>query len=773
GLVLGDHRLSQQNFTGITYSDAHALLPAKTILTFIALICALLFFANVVRRTWLLPGLGLGLLVLSSVLLGWLWPTVVQAVQVRPNEPDRERPFIEYNINATRYAYGVSGASVKPYTVKTKAEKGQLAEDGESVPGIRLVDPTVVPSTFEQLQQIRGFYSFANPLDVDRYEIDGKTRDAVVAVREIDLEGVPQDQQNWNNNHTVFTHGYGFVSAYGNQKNSEGGPVWMEGGIPPTGDLGKFEPRVYYGEKSPDYSIVGRPKGAPPIELDVPSGSGEGESSYTYKGKGGVPIGSFFDRVLFAAKFQDVNLLLSERVNENSKILFDRSPRDRVQKVAPWLTLDSDPYPAVVDGRVVWIVDGYTMADSYPMSQRLDVRDATSDSLTPAPAIVGQPSAQVNYVRNSVKAVVDAYDGTVDLYAWEESDPLLRTWMKSFPGTVKPKKEMPDELLDHVRYPEDMMKLQREILGQYHVTDPKVFYEGTERWRVPADPTKEEQGLKQPAYFLSVRMPDQEKPVFSLTSTYIYYNRENLAAFVAVDADARSKDYGKIRVLSVAGVDDGSGQEDGQEQVDGPKQLANKLESDQAVRDALLPFRQQGSNTKIVNGNLLTLPAAGGLLYVQPVYVQRTGEGSYPLLRLVLASYGGRIGVDSTLQGALDKIFEGQSGADTEEDGDTDGGQVEPPPDDGEDTGGPVPDEVARALDEANEAFDKADAALKAGNLAEYEKFVRQARAAVARALDAGADVEPGQNPGQNPGQEPGRTSTPAPSRTPSPGPGE
>ncbi len=747
GLAVGAHQMSKQSFTGITYTDAHAVVPAKTILTFIALICAVLFFANVVRRTWLLPGLGLGLLVLSAALLGWAWPAIVQQVQVHPNEPVREATYIQRNIDATREAYGVADAKVDNYVAKTSTSEGQLANDAETLPGVRLFDPAIVGETFEQLQQVRGFYTFEKPLDVDRYKIGKQTRDAVVSVREVNLDGVPADQRNWNNDHTVYTHGYGVVAAYGNQRTSDGAPKWLQHSIPTQGDLGKYEPRIYFGESSPPYSIVGAPSGSEPVELDVPGGSGDSKTTNTYQGKGGVPLGSLSNRLLYATKFQDFNILLNQsRINDASRILYDRSPRERVQKVAPWLDLDSDPYPAVVNGRVKWVIDGYTMSDNYPMSQRLLLDNATSTSLTPQPAIVGQSSERLNYVRNSVKATVDAYDGTVSLYAWDEKDPVLRTWMKAFPNTVQPKSKMPEALLDHVRYPEDLMKIQREILGQYHVTKAGPFYQGTERWRVPGDPTVRNQ-TKQPAYYLSVRMPGQDKPEFSLTSTYIYFNRENLAAFVAVNADARSKDYGKIHLLQLAD----------KTQVDGPSQIANKLETEPRIADAMLPLTR--GDSRAVKGNLLTLPVGGGLLYVQPVYVQRgSGDASYPLMRLVLASFGGNTGFGATLQDALNMVFQGDAGADTGETGGTGNTGEQPAP--GEEPP-PTSDTVARELAVANRAFGEAEAALKEGDLKAYADAVARAEAAVARAARAQEQERARDEKAGAPGATPKPTETP------------
>jgi uncharacterized protein len=742
GLMLDDHKLSGSSFsfTGLTYTGAHAELPGRTILMVIAIGTAVLFFANAVRRTWLLPGLGLAILAVTAVLFGWLWPTLIQQFQVRPNEPDRESTYIQRNIGATRDSYALAGVDVQPYAAKTTATAGQLKNDAESVPGIRLMDPNLVAESFEQLQQIRGFYSFPSVLDVDRYTINGTSQDAVVAAREVSLEGLPSQQRNWNNDHTVFTHGYGGVAAYGNRAAANGAPVWMERDLPSTGDLGEYQQRIYFGEQSPDYSIVGRPPGAAPIELDVPGDTGDGQSAYVYTGKGGVGIGSPWRRALYGAKFTDLNILLSQRITGDSKILYDRHPADRVAKVAPWLTLDSDAYPSVVDGRVLWIIDGYTTSDSYPNSQRVQLGTATSDTLT---AQRGGPAstAGVTYMRNSIKATVDAYDGSVTLYQWDDADPVVATWSKVFPGLVQPKASMSKALMAHVRYPEDLFKVQRELLGQYHVTDPKTFYEGTERWTVPNDPTKAIRDA-QPPYYLSVKMPGQSEPHFSLTSTYIPVNKQNLAAFVAVNSDATSNEYGKMRVLQLNGTT----------QVNGPGQAAQSMQTDQQVRETLLALQgAQGSSsqTQAVAGNLLTLPMGGGLLYVQPYYAQRQGSnvGSYPLLRLVIVQFGDKVASGASLQTALDSLFSGNSGAETDEPGGT---KKPPTPTVGD-------AEVRRQLDLAASAFADADKALKAGDLTGYAEAMEEARKAVdaARSAEGGSTAPPGATPTPTPEPQP------------------
>ena len=546
----------------------------------------------------------------------------------------------------------------------------------------------------------------------------------MVAVREMDLAGV--EGKNWNNLRTVYTHGYGAVAAYGNRRQSGGEPDWIAKDIPPTGKIGEAEPRIYFGEVHNDYSIVGAPADAQPIELDTPGG-GEGGNpkTFTYTGTGGVPIGGLFNRLLYAAKFADVNLLLSDRVNEASKIIYDRTPRERVMKAAPWLSVDGDAYPAVVEGRIVWIIDGYTTSNSYPYSQRVDLNQVTSDSLTSTQGnnVVAQPDTSVNYMRNSVKAVVDAYDGTVKLYAWDDKDPVLQTWRKAFPGVVLNKDAISSDLLNHLRYPQDMFKVQREILARYHMTDPYNWYLQSGLWEVPKDPVAGANSTaKETPYYLSVKWPKDQQAIFSLTSVYVPRGRQNLAAYMAVNADAASPDYGRMRILRMSDAT----------QIDGPGQTANAMVTNEVVADRLRPFLNQGAASAQF-GNLLTLPVGGGLLYVQPVYTQRQGSsGSYPALRFVMVRFGQSVGIGDTLAQALDQVFDGDSGAAT--------GENEVP---AEPTAPTTPDGKAnptaatQALSQAEKAFGDADKALAAKDLATYQAKMKEAEAAVQRALKA------------------------------------
>ena len=646
-LTLKEGRL----ITGLTYTDVNALLPAKSILAAIAVVCSLLFFANIVRKSWLLPTAGVALMVAASVLIAGVYPATIQQFQVKPSESTKEAPFIQKNIDATRAAYGLNSVEVVDYQATVTTSAGQLANDAATIANIRLMDPNVLSATFRQLQQIKPYYSFADSLDIDRYKINGKERDVVVAVRELNIDGNPS--RNWINDHLVYTHGFGMVGAFGNTVDADGKPSFTVGDIPPTKGLGEFEPRIYFGENVPDYSIIGGPAASNPVELDYPDDkSPNGQKNYTYTGKGGVPMGSIFSRLLFAIKYQEQRIVLSNLINSDSKILFERHPRDRVAKVAPWLTLDGDPYPAIIDGKILWIVDGYTTSAGYPNSRKVNLANTADALTTRSNAVSSLDNKNVNYIRNSVKATVDAYDGTVTLYQWDEKDPVLATWSKAFPGSVKPKSEISADLLSHIRYPEDMFRVQRDILSAYHVTTADAFYGGQDFWRVPLDPSSfGSNSGNQPPYYLTMQIPGQKKPTFSLYTPFVPRGgRENLTALAVVNSDA-GDEYGKITVLQLPRSTN----------IAGPSQVSSNFEAKPEVATSLSLLRQGGSD--VVLGNLLTLPVGNGLLYVQPVYVRATGNtAAYPLLQKVLVSFGDQIGFSETLQGALDQVFGGNSG---------------------------------------------------------------------------------------------------------------
>ena len=732
GLAIKSEALVQ-GFTGLTYVDANAVLPALTILTFVALLVAALFVVNMFVRNWILPAIGLGLLILTSIIIGGIYPAIVQQFQVRPSELVREQPFIANNISATRDAYGIADAQVQDYPGSVSPPTEEVIEaNAGTLDNIRLLDPALVSTTFNQLQQIRSYYSFTDKLDVDRYDLDDGLRGAVVALREIDVNSIPVNQQNWANNHAVYTHGFGFVAAYDNTALSNGNPDFFELDIPPEGILGITQPRIYFGELSPEFSIVGAPEGAPPIELDYPDdASPTGQVNNTYTGSGGSPIGSLFQRIVFATKFQDTNILLTDLINPESRILWDRDPLTRVQKVAPWLTLDQDPYPAVVDGRIVWLVDGFTTSNDYPFSSRVSLSEATSDSITvrTGSAALG-PRDDLNYMRNSVKATVDAYEGTVTLYAWDESDPILQTWRNVYPGIVQDRSEMPTEIEAHVRYPQDLFKVQRTIMTRYHVTDPATFYNGTDFWIVPFDPTQAIQQF-QPPYYLTLQMPGTDAPAFSLTTTFAPQRRPTLAAFMAVDS-APGPDYGTIRVLQLPS----------NTTIPGPTQVQNNFEADPEIASQLSLLRRGGSEVDL--GNLLSLPFNDGLLYVEPVYLRAAQDG-YPLLRKVLAGYGSNVALADTLDEALAAVFDTDPSPRPDP---TPTPDPEPGPTPTPDPG-PEPDvdplvELQIALGQAQEAYDRGRSALARGDFAAYGEAQADLEAALRRAAAAEARLTGG-----------------------------
>ncbi|MDA2810071.1 UPF0182 family protein [Nocardiopsis sp. RSe5-2] len=789
GLVFSDRGYTY----GASYTDVNAVLTAKIVLAIIAVVCAALFFANIYFKNAMVPLVSLGLLVLSAVLIGGVYPAAIQQFQVSPNEQRAENPYITRNIEATRDAYGIADAETQTYDAETELTPEQLSDEASTIPSVRLVDPSVVSQTFQQMQQVRGFYQFPDVLDVDRYQDqDGNSVDTIIATRELD--GPPEGQDNWLTRHTVYTHGFGIVAAAGNQVDNEGRPVFTQYNIPPTGELsevtGEYEPRIYYGQQGADYVIVnaepeydfpldadestedittsedvegeggGGGSGGDADEARAPAdgqdggqdqqggaeqspeqspeategedgggagGEGGGQATNHYEGDGGVQLSSFFDRVLYALKYREADILLNTAITDESKIMYDRDPSQRVEKVAPFLTTDGKPYPAVVDGRVKWIVDAYTTSSGYPYSTPIDFSQATEDTFSQGGNnATALPGNQVNYIRNSVKATVDAYDGTVTVYGWDEKDPVLQTWSKAFPGVVTKKSEISDELEDHVRYPDDLFKVQREILKRYHITDADAFYGGQDFWDIPADPTKEGDS-PEPPYRQTIRYPGDENGNFALTSTFVPRGRENLAAFMSVVSDPESEEYGKIRMLELPRS----------KVILGPGQVQNAFQAESSIRDVLLPLENSDATT-VTYGNLLTLPFGDGMLYVEPLYVQAEGEASYPLLQQVMVAFGDEVAIGENLQDALNNLFEGGEGPLDEEGGD--GGQDTSEGDAGSDGGGGGGgggDELSQALDDAAKAYEDSQQALQDGDWEAYGKAQDELADALERAEKA------------------------------------
>ena len=726
-----------ERITGPAFTEVNAVIPGQTILAVVAVLVAVLFFITAFIGRWRYPLIATALLMVTWLVVGVGYPWAIQNFQVRPNERTVEMEYFQRNVDGTRAAYGLDGIEKTDFSAETEAEAGQLRSDADTTASLRLMDPAIISPTVQQLQQYRPYYSFGDRLDVDRYEIDGQTQDTVTAIRELDLNELDEDAQTWQNTTMVYTHGYGLVAAKGNERTAEGEPVFIEGSIPSSGFLSslEYEPRVYFGEKSPLYSIVGGPEGTDPVELDYPRGTdGSGETRTTFEGDGGPNIGSFFNKLLYAMKFQSEQILFSDNVNEESQILYDRDPKTRVQKVAPYLTIDSDPYPSVVNGRIVWIVDAYTTSSSYPYSSGVSLSEAISDATTNLPSL---RIDNINYIRNSVKATVDAYDGKVTLYAWDEEDPVLETWQKVYPSTVEPISKMSGELMSHVRYPTDLFKVQRAMLGVYHVDTAGQFYQRDNAWTTPNDPSDD--AVLQPPYYLSMRMPGQEDPTFSMFTTFIPEGgkRDVLTGYLSVDSDAGNEegkkraDYGKLRMLEISA----------DTTVPGPGQVQNAFDSDADIASQMTLLK--GGNSDVLLGNLLTLPVGGGLLYVQPVFVKSTGGTQYPLLRKVLVAFGDQLAFEDTLADALDTLFGGDSGAPTGDEDVTPTDPEEPTepeqpadPDQGTVTPPAESDDIASAKAAVQDALEAKAAALAADDQVAYAQADKELTAAVERLLE-------------------------------------
>jgi uncharacterized membrane protein (UPF0182 family) len=626
--------------TGPSYTDIRALLPMKFVLFVLALVAAAALIANAfLRRSWVAPAV-VGGMIVAGVVLGGVVPAVVQRLAEKPNAQAAERGPIQRNIAATRYAFGLSsdGATNPVPLTETGAPADPTATAGSLQ--ARVVDPNLVPPTFTQLQQFRSIYGFKSTLDVDHYLINGKQQDVIIAPRELTLGSLSSNQQTWPNQHLVYTHGYGVVAALLDRVDRQGEPSFVESGLPPTGSLGGFEPRVYFGQSSPAYSIVDGP--GHDRELDLPGvGAAGSQVKTTYQGKGGVPIGSLIRQLAYAWKFSDPNIFLSSQVGSGSKLLYLRDPRARVRAVAPWLTVDGDEYPVVAGGRMLWVVDGYTTSNSYPDSQHQSLRNATTNTFTYNGASVPQ-SGRVNYIRNDVKAVVDAYDGTVTLYEWGPVDPVLKTWEKAFPGLVRPQRGIPAALLPHLRYPMDLFSLQRQVLSRYHISDPAAFYNGSDYWVIPSDPTVRA-NVTQPPYYTTYD-DGTGATAYRLTASFTTLGRPRLAAYMSVDAEPGAN-YGHMTVIQAAGA----------AAAEGPGQIQNDIESDPTVAQQLTLLR--GGNSRVVLGNLQSIPVNGSMLYIEPVYEQAGGGISFPILRFVIASYHHHISFATTLAAALQNVL--------------------------------------------------------------------------------------------------------------------
>ncbi|MGZ8596070.1 MAG: UPF0182 family membrane protein [Actinomycetota bacterium] len=711
---------------GASFTDIKAQLPALRILIFIAVACAVLFFVNIRLRGWALPVIAVGLLALVSIVAGAAYPAFVQRFRVAPQELQRERPYIVRNIEATQTAFGLDQIETQQRTVAASVPTTALSENEATVSNIRLWRPEILRENFEGLQRIRLYYAF-NDVDVDRYTIAGARRLVMVSAREVSQDQIPGGGT-WQNRHLVYTHGFGAVASVASAATTEGAPPFTLQDIPPTSDpvLEGNGQRIYYGERS-DVGFVVVRTGAQELDYQGTATSDQEQVTNQYQGEGGIPIGGFLQRALFAWRFRDVNLLISGLIEGDSRIMIYRSIYERVPKAAPFLKFDGDPYSAIVEGRLVWIWDAYTTTDQYPYSQPIALEDFVSQQ-SGTPALVGD----VNYIRNSVKVVVDAYNGSMTYYVADPQDPIIQVWQNAFPSLFTPMEDAPAGILEHFRYPENLFQVQAAQYASYHVTDPEVFYGKQDFWQIPDDPTVASEGglVAMRPYYLLMRLPGESGEHFVLIQPFTPQGRQNMVAWMAARSDP-GPEYGTVQAFQFP-----TGQN-----IDGPTQVFSRLNQDAQFSSERTLLSQGGSD--VLFGDFLVIPIDAGLLYVQPMYVRSSQANAIPELKRVVVVNGDRVGIGDTLQAAL---------------ADSLTGQVEPP-DGGEPPTGSVQQQIQDLLAQAAAHFEAANTALTNGDLATYQAEIDAAREAVNQLNELYAAQLEGVSPSPSTG-----TPTPSPS---------
>jgi uncharacterized membrane protein (UPF0182 family) len=689
--------------TGGSYTDVNAQLPALKLLVVIAIVAGILFLVNIRLRGWLLPAAAVGILGLTSIIAGGLYPAFVQRFRVTPNELVRESKYIGYNIENTKQAFGIGDdrVTVREFPAEAALDSAAIQRNAPTVENIRLWDPKVLERSYTQLQRIRSYYQFVD-VDVDRYRFDGQTRQVMLSAREIAQSGLRPEARTWLNSHLVYTHGYGVVASRVDKVTGEGQPDFIIKDIPgtPVAGLPEInEPRVYFGESQDTNFVVVRTEQQ---ELDFPEGETIRTTSYT--GKGGVEMKGVFRRAAFAWRFRDFNLLISGAIKSDSRIIFRRTVGERLRHVAPFLKLDGDPYMAIVDGRLVWIQDGYTTTDMYPYSERVDLGAVTGGGV--------HISGRANYIRNSVKATVDSMDGTITLYVVDESDPVVRAWRRIFPDIFRPASAVSPALRSHFRYPEDLFSVQADRYTTYHIQDSAGFYSKEDAWRIPGDPTTPAAD-KLPPYYVIMRLPGEREPQFIIMQPFAPFSsdpqrpRQNLTAWLAARSDPEG--YGELIAFEMPR----------QKLVFGPEQVYARIQQDPLVSQQITLWDRAGSN--VIAGNMLVIPIEDSLLYVHPLYLEAS-SGALPELRRVVVVAGQVVRMGATLDQAIKAVFGEAPPAPIE------GGGVTPGPD-----GAPSGD-LAALIAEALQHFEAAEQALQAGDLATYELEIEAARAALERA---------------------------------------
>ena len=638
---------------GATYTDVKAQLPAINLLILISLFAVLLLLVNIRRRGWVLPALAVGLWAFVALGMGNIYPAVIQSLRVEPAESDKEAPYIARNIDATRVAFGLDDAiEVQIDDFDNQISGADLLANGPTVRNIRILDPLIVQGTFDRLQGEREFYRFSRELDSDRYVVDGEVTQVVLGTRELDLN----ETRSWESQHVAFTHGYGAVMAPVSRVRSSGDPEFLIGDLPvavdPSVDLVLDRPQLYVGEGLGGYAVVGASRD----EVDYTDENQETQAvRYAdIGGEGGVGMGSMLRKAAFALRFGQLEPLISNFITDDSRVIYVRDVRDRVEKLAPFLHFDADPYPVLLDGGVVYVIDGYTTTDRYPYAQRASVSGLSSDS--------GLRHG-FNYVRNSVKAVVDAFSGEVTFYVVDETDPIIAAYQSAFDELFAPASAMPAELVEHLRYAEDLFRIQSELWGAYHVDDTENFYQRASEWAVSQDPGRtgegaanlavfDEQGLRvgsrdvrMAPYRTMVELPDGDGAEFVILRAYVPLDdddaRKELAAYVVGRSDGEHADEFVVYRPPTSNFD-------------GPALAEERIRNDDAVASLQTLLSQRGSN--VLFGELLLVPIENSILYVRPLFVQAEGDSTVPELERVIVSVGEQVVMADSLQEALEEL---------------------------------------------------------------------------------------------------------------------
>lgn len=602
---------------GPGYTTTHATLLAFKILVIIALACALVILINLYLRKFRLIVYSIGVLLVASIVLGSLYPAFIQKFVVTPNEAVMEKPYLEKNIEYTRMAYNLDKIEKKSFPAGRILTAEDIQANQTTIQNIRLWDWEPLKQTYGQIQEMRLYYEFTD-IDIDRYTINGRYRQVMLAARELNQEHLPSQAKTWVNQRLSFTHGYGIAMSPVNEMTTEGMPTFFLKDIPPVGstNLQVNRPEIYYGERTDQYVIVNTKS----QEFDYPMGDENVFS--TYEGESGVKMYNFLHRALFALALGDYKLVLSSEIDNNSRVLYYRNIKQRVPKIAPFLQFDNDPYIVLSDGKLYWMWDAYTLTNKYPYSEPFDKVN--------------------NYIRNSVKVVVDAYSGQTDFYISDESDPLIQTYSKIFPGMFKNLEDMPEDLRKHVRYPEDFFRTQAEMYAVYHMEDPQVFYNREDKWNIATEQLigKEEQALE--PYYNIIELPGTNEPEFILMLPFTPQNKKNMIAWLAASSDG--EEYGKLLSYNFPK----------QELVYGPTQIEARLNQDTTISQQLSLWNQRGSS--VIRGNLLVIPVKDALIYVAPIYL-KAEQSTMPELRRVIVAHGDMVVMEPTLDIALQKIF--------------------------------------------------------------------------------------------------------------------